>query len=113
FIRPKSLRALAELADQRRREQVWQDQISQVVELPLALLAQHDSSPDSPATQPVGFDFRPGANGGTYPDTRHCQASIFLPSSKRVRLQVITAPVDVSHDSRSRTLTSGIFTSLA
>src|SRR5262249_60845097 len=40
----------------------------------------------------VGFAFRPGAGGGGYPETRHTHAWIGLPSSKRGRSPVKTAP---------------------
>jgi len=54
---------------------------------PLAGRAPHllhfrpGSDPDRPASHPgyaAAFGFRPGAGAGTYPDTRHCHASIVL-----------------------------------
>ena len=60
-----------------------------------------------------GFAFRPGAGGGTQPDMRHSKPSIRLPCSKRVRLQVMMAPVAASSARRCRTFAIGTPVSLA
>ena len=59
------------------------------------------------------FAFRPAAGGGTQPDMRHSTPSIRLPCSKRVRLQVMMAPVAASSARRFRTFAIGTPVSLA
>ena len=59
------------------------------------------------------FVFRPGAGGGTQPDMRHSNPSIRLSCSKRVRLQVMIAPVAANSARRWRTFASGTPVSLA
>ena len=43
-----------------------------------ALLAGIGPGPTSAARRYAAFGFLPGAGAGTYPDTRHCHASIVL-----------------------------------
>jgi len=62
---------------------------------------------------PGGFALRPGAGGGTQPDMRYSKPSTRLPCSKRVRLQVMMAPVAASSARRCRTFATGTPVSLA